>query len=60
MLDISKGFDSVSWPFLMELLRHLGFGPIWCNSLSKLLCSFSTHVLVNGELGDLIYHLCGP
>jgi hypothetical protein len=58
-LDISKAFDSVSWPFLFEVLSHLGFGPFWCGILSKLMLSSSTRILVNGEPGDLIYHQCG-
>jgi hypothetical protein len=58
-LDISKAFDSVSWPFLLEVIKYLGFGPVWCNLLSKLLHSSSTRVLVNGEPGDLICHQRG-
>jgi hypothetical protein len=58
-LDISKAFNLVSWPFLFEVLSHLGFGPFWCNILSKLLRSSSTRVLMNGELGDLICHQRG-
>jgi hypothetical protein len=29
-LDISKAFDTLSWPFLLELLNARGFGPRWC------------------------------
>jgi len=48
-LDITKAFDSVSWPFLLEVLRNLGFGQIWCDIVSGLLASFSAQVLLNGS-----------
>jgi len=55
-LDITKAFDSVSWPFLLEVLRKLGFGPIWCDILSGLLATSSTQVLLNGIPGEKISH----
>jgi hypothetical protein len=58
-LDISKAFDSVSWAFLIEVLSHLGFGPISRNLISNLLASSSTQVLLNGSPGDLIRHRRG-
>jgi len=51
-LDITKAFDSVSWLFLMEVLRNLGFGQIWCDIISGLLSSSSTQVILNGDPGE--------
>jgi len=58
-LDISKAFDSVSWPFLLEVLQHLSFGNSWRNLVANLLSSSSTQILLNGEPGDLIHHQRG-
>jgi hypothetical protein len=58
-LDITKAFDSVSWVFLMEVMRHLGFGAAWCNLVANLLSTSSTRILLNGELGELIQHQRG-
>jgi hypothetical protein len=57
-LDISKAFDSVSWAFLLEILTHLGFGPVWRNLISNLLFT-STQELLNGSPGNHIFHRRG-
>ncbi|WVZ93865.1 LOW QUALITY PROTEIN: hypothetical protein U9M48_039818 [Paspalum notatum var. saurae] len=58
-LDISKAFDTVSWPFLIEVLQHLGFGRRWCILLCLLLSTSTTQVLVNGVPGRPIFHCRG-
>jgi len=55
-LDITKAFDSVSWAFLLEVLRKLGFDSRWCDMICVLLSSSSTQVLFNGILGEGILH----
>ena len=58
-LDITKAFDSVSWAFLLEVLRKLGFGVRWCDLISGLLSTSSTQVLLNGIPGESIKHRRG-
>lgn len=45
-LDIARAFNLVSWPFLVETLKHLGFGNGWCECVSILLSTTSIRVLV--------------
>jgi hypothetical protein len=47
-LDITKAFNSVSWPFLVEIMKQLGFGQIWRDIICGLLASSSTQVMLNG------------
>jgi hypothetical protein len=51
-----KNFDSVSWSFLLEVLRHEGFGQRWCDLLCLILSTSSTQALVNGEPREIITH----
>lgn len=61
-LDSSKAFgafDSVSWPFLLEVLEKLGFGPLWRDVISGLLMISPTQILLNGIPGEFIAHRRG-
>uniref|UniRef100_A0A453L333 Reverse transcriptase domain-containing protein n=1 Tax=Aegilops tauschii subsp. strangulata TaxID=200361 RepID=A0A453L333_AEGTS len=50
-LDLTRAFDSLSWPFLFEVLRQYGFGNRFLDWTAILLSSASTRILLNGEPG---------
>ncbi|WVZ68943.1 LOW QUALITY PROTEIN: hypothetical protein U9M48_017814 [Paspalum notatum var. saurae] len=58
-LDISKAFDSINWPYLLEVLEVLGFGTRWRNWIAALLATSSSGVLLNGKPGKKIVHRRG-
>lgn len=58
-LDIAGAFDSVDWGYLLDLVRHMGFGQPWCDLISLLWSSGSSKVLVNGELAKCLVHKQG-
>ena len=58
-LDLAKAFDSVSWPFLFEVLGRYGFSERFLGWLAILLSSASTKVLLNGAPGPPIWHRRG-
>ncbi|WVZ95337.1 hypothetical protein U9M48_041118 [Paspalum notatum var. saurae] len=58
-IDLARAFDSVAWPFLLELLEFLGFSRRWRDWMAALLSTSSTKVLLNGRPGNRICHARG-
>lgn len=58
-VNIARAFDTVAWPFLLQVLEHLGFSRRWRNWISILLSTASTRVLLNGRPRHHISHACG-
>lgn len=58
-VDITKAFDSVAWPFLLEVLTHAGFPDRWRDRIAAILSSPKTKVLVNGRASQRICHARG-
>jgi hypothetical protein len=58
-LDISKAFDIVTWPYLPEVMAHLGFGSRWTNWVVALWCTSSSCYLLNGQPGRRVLHCRG-
>ncbi|KAE8814645.1 Serine/threonine-protein kinase SMG1 [Hordeum vulgare] len=58
-LDLTRAFDSISWPFLFEMLRQYGFGDRFREWIAILLSSSSTRIILNGVPGPPIWHCRG-
>ncbi|XP_071689956.1 secreted RxLR effector protein 78-like [Rutidosis leptorrhynchoides] len=48
-VDFGKAFDSISWDFLMEIMKQMGFGQRWQKWIHACLSSASISILVNGS-----------
>lgn len=58
-LDVSKAFDSIQWPFLVEVLRLIGFGTRWITWICGLLATSSIRTMVNGVPGETRFNCRG-
>jgi hypothetical protein len=58
-LELSRAFDSMSWGFLFEVLRQMGFGPLFRKWVALLLYTANTKIIVNGVPGMRIQHARG-
>ncbi|XP_050222134.1 uncharacterized protein LOC126672228 [Mercurialis annua] len=48
-LDFKKAFDSVSWSFIISMLKRMNFDEVWINWISSLFKSSQLSVLINGS-----------
>lgn len=48
-IDITKAFDTLEWPFLLQVLRNFGFNTFFCNWIKVILKSAFLSILINGE-----------
>ncbi|XP_071685671.1 uncharacterized protein [Rutidosis leptorrhynchoides] len=48
-VDFEKAFDSLSWDFLLEIMKRMGFGDRWRKWILACLQSASISILVNGS-----------
>jgi hypothetical protein len=58
-LDITRAFESISWSFLIEVLRQMGFSKLWLHWMEISMRTSSTRVSVNGVPGRRIAHAHG-
>lgn len=59
-LYISKAFDSIRWPYLLEVLIAFGFSTKCCNWVSTILIrSSSSKILINGRPSQNIKYARG-
>lgn len=58
-IDVAKAFDTVAWPFLLEVLEYTGFGRRWRDWIALLFGTANTKILLNGEPGRRICHARG-
>jgi hypothetical protein len=58
-VELAHAFDSIAWPFLIEVMEFMGFPTIWHEWVSVLLSSISMKVLMNSMLVERICHAHG-
>nr|GEW08398.1 RNA-directed DNA polymerase, eukaryota, reverse transcriptase zinc-binding domain protein [Tanacetum cinerariifolium] len=46
-IDFEKAFDSISWDFLFQVMRFMGFNEKWMNWISGYLSSTTSSILIN-------------
>jgi mannosylglycoprotein endo-beta-mannosidase len=58
-LDLAKAFDTVSWAYLLDMMRARGFPRRWQDWMAILFGSATSRPIINGVTGRPIVHRRG-
>lgn len=58
-IDMEKGYDKVSWPFLMAVMKCFDFCDQWRKWIYQYISTVSFSVLINGAPFDFFRPSCG-
>lgn len=47
-IDFANAYDHIEWPFILAMLKALGFGPRFIQSVQMLFRDASTCITING------------
>nr|GEX73150.1 putative RNA-directed DNA polymerase, eukaryota, reverse transcriptase zinc-binding domain protein [Tanacetum cinerariifolium] len=54
-IDFENAFDSISWDFLFQVMRFMGFNDTWINWISGCLNNATSSILINGSLSESLH-----
>lgn len=49
--DIHKAFDTVSWDYMLKVMKNLNFSQTWITWIKNLVLIGTSQILINGLLG---------
>ncbi|KAF7815107.1 ribonuclease H [Senna tora] len=58
-IDLKKAYDKISWTFMEETLKAMGFPEHWIQMLMQCITTPSLRILVNGQPSDDFSPQCG-
>jgi Reverse transcriptase (RNA-dependent DNA polymerase) len=58
-IDFKKAFDTISWDYLLNLMRAKRFPDRWISWIYNLLISSSSTIRINGQEGTTFFHRQG-
>jgi hypothetical protein len=50
IIDVTKAFDTLEWPFLFKVLRSFGFSDFFCDWMDVILKSATLSISINGKM----------